>query len=69
MLNFRNASHEEETEMNKSDALVIKKSDLPISVVLTGDQGEQEYYALVPAGKKFGACLQKVTGIFRDRLM
>lgn len=55
--------------MTGSEILVLRKSDLPKVVTLIGDHGEQEFYEIKPAGRKFGACLQKVTGLLREKLM
>jgi hypothetical protein len=55
--------------MNNGDMLILKRSDLPKVVSLVGDHGEQEFYTIAPASRKFGASLQKITGLLRDALL
>lgn len=45
--------------------LIIKKRELPMTLELQGENGECELYILQPAGRKFGACLNKVTSALR----
>ncbi|GFE61803.1 hypothetical protein AOG2_23910 [Geobacter sp. AOG2] len=40
--------------------LVIKSADLPIPLEVVGPNGEQEFYLLQPATKRFGAYLNKI---------
>ena len=49
--------------------LVIRARELPIPIVLEGDNGEREVYQLTRAGRKFGACLQKVFGPLRELVL
>lgn len=37
--------------------LTFKASELPKDIVIIGEQGEQRYYTLRRAGRKFGALL------------
>jgi hypothetical protein len=55
--------------MDKNGTLVLRQTDLPLTLTLEGENGEREYYTIAPAGRKFGAFLQKVTGLLRDKLM
>lgn len=55
--------------MNGKNTLVLKQSDLPITLTLEGNNGEREFYTLAPAGRKFGAFLQKATGLLREHLL
>jgi hypothetical protein len=45
--------------------LIIKSKDLPLPLELQGENGEREIYILKPAGRKFGACLNKVPDMLR----
>jgi len=46
---------------------LFKKRELPVAIVIEGENGQREAYQLVPAGKnKLGAMLQKVPEMFRE---
>lgn len=51
--------------MSKTKMLEINSRDLPIALLLKGENGQQEVYMIAPAGRKFGACLQKVNDLLR----
>lgn len=51
--------------MRTADGLIIRDSELPMQIELRGQNGEREFYLLLPARKKFGACLNKVTAPIR----
>ncbi len=46
----------------------INSRDLPLTVRLKGDCGQEEFYLIAPAGRKFGASLQKVIDPLRRML-
>ena len=51
--------------MKETEPLIIRDTQLPLPIELRGKHGEREYYLLIPAGNKFGACLNKVTAPLR----
>jgi len=55
--------------MSKGNPLVINSRDLPLPIILEGENGMCEVYTLSPAGRKFGASLQKVMGSVRRLLL
>jgi len=46
--------------MSEVNEIVLEKHQLPLRIVLKGDSGEVITYGLMPAGRKFGASLQKI---------
>jgi len=54
--------------MSESKILCINIHDLPILIELEGENEMREVYTLVPAGRKFGASLQKANGPIKHLL-
>lgn len=49
-------------------AHVLNIKDLPYFVELRGENGESQLYQIKPAGRKFGASLDKVSSTIRNLL-
>jgi len=51
------------------ETLILQENELPKILEVVGYSGERIFYNVMPAGRKFGASLQKIKGPFLDVLM
>jgi len=52
------------------EPLKVSTKNLPLTLILQGDDGDREVYQIIPASrKKLGAALQKVTGQVRESVL
>ena len=53
----------EETKQGTAEPVIVRQKDLPIPVIVVGEEGETVKYQLNSAGKrKVGACLGRMEG-------
>ena len=55
--------------MARIETLILQEDELPKVIEVVGHSGERLFYNVMPAGRKFGASLQKIKGSMLDMLM